>query len=162
MIERKNYLTKLIKFKDKDLIKIITGVRRCGKSTMMELYKNYLIQNGISKSQIISLNLEDLSFSFINNYLDLYNYITSKLLKDKKNYVFIDEVQIIDEFQKAVDSFYLNKNIDLYITGSNAKLLSSELSTLLAGRYIEIKMLPLSNENGIIVKNAIDWLIEED
>ena len=156
MIERKNYLTKLIKFKDKDLIKIITGVRRCGKSTMMELYKNYLIQNGISKSQIISLNLEDLSFSFINNYLDLYNYITSKLLKDKKNYVFIDEVQIIDEFQKAVDSLYLNKNIDLYITGSNAKLLSSELSTLLAGRYIEIKMLPLSFKEYISVKKEKD------
>lgn len=156
MIERKNYLTKLIKFKDKDLIKIITGVRRCGKSTMMELYKNYLIQNGISKSQIISLNLEDLSFSFINNYLDLYNYITSKLLKDKKNYVFIDEVQIIDEFQKAVDSLYLNKNIDLYITGSNAKLLSSELSTLLAGRYIEIKMLPLSFKEYISIKKEKD------
>ena len=88
MIQRKNYLNKLIKFKDKDLIKIIRGIKGCGKSTMMELYKNYLIQNGISKSQIISLNLEDLSFSFINNYLDLYNYITSKLLKDKKKLCF--------------------------------------------------------------------------
>ncbi len=156
MIQRKNYLNKLIKFKDKDLIKIIKGIKGCGKSTMMELYKNYLIQNGISKSQIISLNLEDLSFSFINNYLDLYNYITSKLLKDKKNYVFIDEVQIINEFQKAVDSLYLNKNIDLYITGSNAKLLSSELSTLLAGRYIEIKMLPLSFKEYISVKKEKD------
>ena len=144
MIDRPNYINELIKFKDKDLIKIITGIRRCGKSTLMDLYKQYLLKNGINKKQIISINLEDLKYNFIENYMDLYNYITENLLEDKKNYVFIDEIQIIPEFQKVADSLYLNKNIDLYITGSNAKLLSSELSTLLAGRYIEIKMLPLS------------------
>ena len=144
MIERPNYIKELIKFKDKELIKIITGIRRCGKSTLIELYRDYLIKNGISKEQIISINLEDLKYNFIQNYMDLYNYINDNLLHDKKNYVFIDEIQRIPEFQKVADSLYLNKQIDLYITGSNANLLSSELSTLLTGRYIEIKMLPLS------------------
>ena len=144
MIERPNYINELIKFKDKDLIKIITGIRRCGKSTLMELYKEYLLANGVDKSQIISINLEDLKYNFIQNYMDLYNYIMEQLIENKKNYVFIDEVQIIPQFQKVADSLYLNKNIDLYITGSNANLLSSELATLLTGRYIEIKMLPLS------------------
>ncbi len=144
MIQRPTYINQLIKFKDKDLIKIITGIRRCGKSTLMDLFKNYLLDNGIDNSQIISINLEDLKFNFINNYMDLYNYIQKNLLKDKKNYIFIDEIQVIPEFQKVADSLYLDKNIDLYIIGSNAKLLSSELSTLLAGRYVEIKMLPLS------------------
>ena len=144
MIERQEYLETLIRFKDKELIKIVTGIRRCGKSTLLEIYRNYLLKNGISKEQIISINLEDLTYGFIQNYMDLYNYINEKLLDDKMNYVFIDEVQIISEFQKAVDSLYIKKNVDLYITGSNAKLLSSELSTLLSGRYIEIKMLPLS------------------
>ena len=110
----------------------------------MELFKNYLIKEGVTQEQIISINLEDLRYHFIQNYMDLYNYINEKLLNDKKNYVFIDEIQTIPKFQKVADSLYLNKNIDLYITGSNANLLSSELATLLAGRYIEIKMLPLS------------------
>ena len=153
MIDRPNYINELIKFKDKDLIKIITGIRRCGKSTLMDLFKEYLLNNGISQSQIISINLEDLKYNFIQNYMDLYNYINDNLLENNKNYVFIDEIQIIPDFQKAADSLYLNKNIDLYITGSNAKLLSSELSTLLTGRYIEIKMLPLSFKEFISTKN---------
>ncbi len=156
MIDRPNYINELIKFKDKDLIKIITGIRRCGKSTLMDLYKQYLLKNGINKRQIISINLEDLKYNFIENYMDLYNYINENLLEDKKNYVFIDEIQIIPEFQKVADSLYLNKNIDLYITGSNAKLLSSELSTLLAGRYIEIKMLPLSFKEFITTRESKD------
>ena len=123
MIERQEYLETLIRFKDKELIKIVTGIRRCGKSTLLEIYRNYLLKNGISKEQIISINLEDLTYGFIQNYMDLYNYINEKLLDDKMNYVFIDEVQIISEFQKAVDSLYIKKNVDLYITGSNAKLL---------------------------------------
>lgn len=153
MIERPNYINELIKFKDKDLIKIITGIRRCGKSTLMELYKEYLLANGVDKSQIISINLEDLKYNFIQNYMDLYNYIMEQLIENKKNYVFIDEVQIIPQFQKVADSLYLNKNIDLYITGSNANLLSSELATLLTGRYIEIKMLPLSFKEYKSAKN---------
>lgn len=144
MIERNDYLNLLIRFKDKELIKVITGIRRCGKSTLLDLYKNYLINNGIEKEQIISINLEDLKYNFIDSYMSLYNYINDNLNPNKKNYVFIDEVQKVEEFQRAVDSLYLNKNIDLYITGSNANLLSSELATLLSGRYIEIKMLPLS------------------
>lgn len=144
MIQRPEYLNELKRFKDKELIKVVTGIRRCGKSTLLEMFKDYLLQTGIEEEQIISINLEDLKYNFINNYMDLYKYINEKLNLNKKNYVFIDEIQIITDFQKVADSLYLNKNIDLYITGSNANLLSSELLTLLSGRYIEIKMLPLS------------------
>ena len=144
MIERPEYLEELKKFKDKELIKIVTGIRRCGKSTILEMFRNYLLDEGIDKEQIISINLEDLKYNFIKNYMDLYNYINDKLNKDKKNYIFIDEIQTIPNFQKVADSLYINKNVDLYITGSNASLLSSELATLLSGRYVEIKMLPLS------------------
>ncbi len=144
MIQRDEYLNELKKFKDKSLIKVITGIRRCGKSTLLEIFRNYLIKTGIEEEQIISINLEDLQYNFIQNYMDLYNYITSLLNKDKKNYIFIDEIQNIPNFQKVADSLYIKKNVDLYITGSNAFLLSSELATLLSGRYIEIKMLPLS------------------
>lgn len=144
MIKRNEYLEKLNRFKDKQLIKVVTGIRRCGKSTLLEMYKDTLLDNGIEENQIISINLEDLKYSFITDYLILYNYINDMLTDDKKYYIFIDEVQTIDGFQKAVDSLYIKKNVDLYITGSNANLLSSELATLLSGRYIEIKMLPLS------------------
>ena len=144
MIERKEYLEKLIRFKDKDLIKVITGIRRCGKSTLFDLYCNYLLENGIEEDQIIRINLEDPKYNELDNYLKLYNFILEKLNPKKKNYVFLDEVQNIDKFQKACDGLYINKNVDLYITGSNAYLLSGELATLLSGRYVEIKMLPLS------------------
>ena len=144
MIDRPNYLNDLISFKEKDLIKIVTGIRRCGKSTLFDLYIEYLISTGINKNQIIRMNLEEYEFNNIISYDDLYNYVNSKLVDDKMNYVFIDEVQRITNFQKAVDSLYIKKNVDLYITGSNSKLLSGELATLLSGRYVEIKMLPLS------------------
>ena len=144
MIQRPEYLNELKKFKDKNLIKVVTGIRRCGKSTLLEIFKNYLIETGIEEEQIISINLEDLQYNFIQNYMDLYNYINGLLKEDRKNYVFIDEIQIVPNFQKVADSLYIKKNVDLYITGSNANLLSSELATLLSGRYIEIKMLPLS------------------
>lgn len=144
MIERPNYLQELISFKEKDLIKIVTGIRRCGKSTLFDLYIEYLLSNGVDKNQIVRINLEEYEFNDILDYNDLYNYVNSKLLSDKMNYVFIDEVQKINEFQKACDSLYIKKNVDLYITGSNSKLLSGELATLLSGRYVEIKMLPLS------------------
>ena len=143
MIARDFYLKKLIDFKDKDLIKIITGIRRCGKSTLFDIYINYLKEQGIQDEQIIKLNLESQDYSF-KDYTELYNYIKERLVNDKKNYVFIDEVQRVEEFQKAIDSLYIDKNIDLYITGSNAYLLSGELATLISGRYVEIKMLPLS------------------
>ena len=144
MIQRNEYLNLLKRFRDKDLIKVIIGLRRCGKSTLLELYREYLINDNVTIEQIISVNLEDLQYSFINTYMDLYNYICSKITNNKQYYIFIDEVQKINGFQKAVDSLYIKKNVDLYITGSNANLLSSELATLLAGRHIEIKMLPLS------------------
>ena len=144
MIARQEYLENLISFRDKQLIKVITGIRRCGKSTLFELYQEYLMKNGVEKKQIIYLNLEDGDYSDIETHNDLYNYVNGKLLPDKMNYVFLDEVQKVSEFQKAVDSLYVKKNVDVYITGSNAYLLSGELATLLSGRYIEIKMLPLS------------------
>ena len=143
MIERKEYLNKLISWKDKDLIKVVTGIKNCGKSTLFNLYIDYLKKEGIKEDHIISLNLESPDYNF-QNYQELYNYI-KKFIKDNDNYyVFLDEVQNIEQFQKAVDGLYIIKNVDVYITGSNAYLLSGELATLLSGRYIEIKMLPLS------------------
>lgn len=144
MIARHEYLENLISFRDQQLIKVVTGIRRCGKSTLFELYQDYLMKNGVDKEQIISLNLEEGEYAELETHKDLYNYVKSKLLSGKMNYVFLDEVQKVSEFQKAVDSLYVKKNVDVYITGSNAYLLSGELATLLSGRYIEIKMLPLS------------------
>ena len=143
MIERKEYLDELKKWMNKDLIKVVTGIRRCGKSTLFELFISYLKEKGISDEQIIQINLESADYDF-KDYKELYQYIVSKLSDDKNYYVFLDEVQNVVAFQKAVDSLYIKKNVDVYITGSNAYLLSGELATLLSGRYIEIKMLPLS------------------
>uniref|UniRef100_UPI0040572971 ATP-binding protein n=1 Tax=Acetatifactor sp. TaxID=1872090 RepID=UPI0040572971 len=144
MINRKEYIESLIHFKDKNLIKVVTGIRRCGKSTLFELFQNYLLESGIEKEQIIQINLEDGDYRHIQSSDMLYEYVKGRLLADKKNYVFLDEVQQVEDFQKAVDWLYVKKNVDLYITGSNAYLLSGELATLLSGRYVEIKMLPLS------------------
>ena len=143
MIKRIEYLEELKKWKDKDLIKVVTGIRRCGKSTLLELFIEYLKEEKIDEEHIVSINLESLEYNF-SNYKDLYFYVVSKIKEDKKYYVFLDEIQNIEGFQKAVDSLYIKKNIDIYITGSNAFLLSGELETLLTGRYVEIKMLPLS------------------
>lgn len=144
MIERKKYLDDLINFKDKNLIKVVTGIRRCGKSTLFELFQEYLKNVCVENNQIISINLEDGDFRHIQTADLLYEYVENRLVKDKQNYVFLDEVQQVRDFQKAVDWLYVKKNVDVYITGSNAYLLSGELATLLSGRYVEIKMLPLS------------------
>ncbi|NCF00292.1 ATP-binding protein [Emergencia sp. 1XD21-10] len=144
MIERKEYLQDLISFKDKHIIKVITGIRRCGKSTMFELYQDYLRESGVKDTQIIGINLEDGEFRMIKDAEKLYSYVADRLTPNQKNYVFLDEVQQASDFQKAVDWLYAKKDVDLYITGSNAFLLSGELATLLSGRYVEIKMLPLS------------------
>lgn len=166
MIERVEYLNELINWKDKDFIKIVTGIRRCGKSTLFELFINYLKKNGIDEKQIIHINLEAPEYHF-EDYMSLYNYVNDKIIKEKKYYIFLDEVQNVPEFQKAVDGLYIKKNVDLYITGSNAYLLSGELATLLSGRYIEIKMLPLSfkeylsafkNENNNEQKLFLDYM----
>lgn len=144
MLNRPLYLNRLISLKDKQLIKIITGIRRCGKSALFELFQDYLLQNGVSKQQIQSINFEENDNEDLQNYKLLYQHIKKNLVPDKMNYIFLDEIQNVPEFQKTVDSLYIQKNVDLYVTGSNAYLLSGELATLLSGRYIEINMLPLS------------------
>ena len=143
MIERTEYLEKLKRFKNKDLIKVVTGIRRCGKSTLFELFINYLKETGVKDGQIIKINFEDADFNF-SDYKELYDYVNKKIDSKKEYYIFLDEVQNVPKFQKAVDSLYIKKNVDVYIAGSNAYLLSGELATLLSGRYVEIKMLPLS------------------
>ena len=136
MLERLEYLEKLKKWKDKDVIKVVTGIKRCGKSTLFDLYIEYLKSIGVKEDHIITINLESLDYDF-NDYKELYDYVIN-LVRDKNQYyVFLDEVQNIPEFQKTVDALYIKKNIDVYITGSNAILLSGELATLLSGRYIE-------------------------
>ena len=144
MVKRTEYLDKLKKWQDKNVIKVVTGIRRCGKSTLLALFQEELKQNGILEDQILSLNFEDIKYEDLLDYKALYRYITERLHKSKTTYVFLDEIQMVPDFQKAVDSLYIQKNIDLYITGSNAHLLSGELATLLSGRYVEINLLPLS------------------
>jgi predicted AAA+ superfamily ATPase len=144
MIERKEYLDQLIANREKDIIKVVTGVRRCGKSTLFQLYIDYLKSTGVTDDQIISVNLEDIDYEHLLNYKTLYRYVKERLHKDKYTYVFLDEVQNCKGYEKAVDSLYIKPNVDVYITGSNAYMLSGELATLLSGRYITIEMLPLS------------------
>jgi len=144
LIPRPDYLGQLIRFRDKKLIKVITGIRRCGKSTLFDLFEDYLKSQGVEERQIIRLNLEYPEYHELQTYMQLYDYVKERLCEDCMNYIFIDEVQTIPEFQKAVDGLYVRKNCDVYITGSNAHIHSGELATLLSGRYVEIKMLPLS------------------
>ncbi len=144
MVERKEYLQKLISWKDEKVIKVITGIRRCGKSTLLMQYQDYLLREGVEKEQIIAINFEELEYEELLEYKKLYMYIKNFLCKGKTTYIFLDEIQKVSEFEKVVDSLYVKDDIDLYITGSNAYLLSSDLATLLTGRYIEISMLPLS------------------
>ena len=144
MIDRPEYLKKLHQFKDKKVIKVVMGVRRCGKSTLFELFQQNLFRNGVTADQIQSINFENLDFEHLLNYRELHKHITSKIIPDKMNYIFLDEIQNVDNFQKTVDSLQLLPNVDIYLTGSNAHLLSGELATLLSGRYVAINMLPLS------------------
>lgn len=144
IIERKEYLNKLITWKDKQLIKIVTGVRRCGKSVLLKMYQDYLKNNGVKKSQIVTVNFEDLDYEELTNYKKLYNYLKEKLIPNKMTYIFLDEIQNVDQFPKVLDSLYIKDNVDIYVTGSNAYMLSSEIATMISGRYIQIEMLPLS------------------
>lgn len=144
MIERTDYLQKLIAWKDEQIIKVVTGIRRCGKSTLLDIYKGYLKGNGIGDEQIISVNFEDLENERLQDYRVLYAYLTERLCKGKTTYIFLDEIQKVEGFEKVVDSLYIKENVDVYITGSNSWLLSGELATLLSGRYVEINMLPFS------------------
>ncbi len=144
MVQRKQYMEKLKKLKDKKIIKVVTGVRRCGKSTLFLLFREYLKECGILDSQIITVNFEDVINEPLLDYKTLHQYVTDRLVPNKMTYVFLDEVQNVPQFQKTVDSLFIKDNVDVYITGSNAHILSGGLATLLSGRYIEISMLPLS------------------
>lgn len=144
MIQRNDYMEKLKLWKDKQVIKVITGIRRCGKSTLLKQFKEYLLEQGVKEEQCIFLLLDDLENENLREYHCLYEYITERLTEGQKYYIFLDEIQLVPEFQKAVDSLYLKENVDIYLTGSNAYMLSGELATLLSGRYVEIGMLPFS------------------
>lgn len=144
MVQRKEYLEKLIEWKDDDVIKVVTGIRRCGKSTLLMQYQDYLKSIGIEENQIIAVNFEELEYEELCEYKKLYAYIKDRLVADKITYIFLDEIQKVPSFEKVVDSLYVKPNIDIYITGSNAYMLSGDLATLLTGRYVEISMLPLS------------------
>lgn len=144
IIERKEYLNKLITWKDKQLIKIVTGVRRCGKSVLLKMYQDYLKNNGVKESQIVTIIFEDLDYEELTNYKKLYNYLKEKLIPNKMTYIFLDESQNVDQFPKVLDSLYIKDSVDIYVTGSNAYMLSSEIATMISGRYIQIEILPLS------------------
>lgn len=144
MIIRNEYLNQLLAWKNEQVIKVVTGIRRCGKSTLLKQFQDNLLQEGVSQEQIVSINFEDLDYEELLDYKTLYEYIKERLCQDKMTYIFFDEIQKVDSFQKVVDSLFIKNNTDIYITGSNAYLLSGELATLLTGRYVEISMLPLS------------------
>lgn len=144
MVERKEYLKKLLAWKDEQVIKVISGIRRSGKSTLLTQFQNKLKEMGVKNEQITYLNFEDLENEDLLDYKSLYKHLKTKILKDKQNYIFLDEIQKVTEFEKVVDSLYIQKNVDIYITGSNAYMLSGDLSTYLSGRYVEISILPLS------------------
>ena len=144
MIERREYLEQLIRWKDKQVIKVITGVRRSGKSTLMKLYQDFLRAQGVAAEQIIAINFEDYDYADLLEPKKLYSYIKERLLPGRMMYIFFDEIQNVADFPRVVDSLYIKEGVDIYLTGSNAYMLSSDLATLLSGRYVEIKMLPLS------------------
>lgn len=144
MVERTEYLDRLRQWKDEQVIKVVTGIRRCGKSTLLLQFQNWLRSAGVADEQIVSVNFEQLEHEELQDYRKLHEYLKQRLVAGKTTYIFLDEVQKVPNFEKAVDSLYARPGVDLYITGSNAYLLSGDLATLLTGRYVEIKMLPLS------------------
>ncbi len=144
MVIREEYLEQLKSWKDEQVIKVITGIRRCGKSKLLEQYQNHLIENGVSKEQIVSINFEEMEYDELLDYKKLYSYLKEHLQKGRMTYIFLDEIHKVEGYEKVVDSLYVKDNIDIYITGSNAYMLSGDLATLLTGRYVEIKMVPLS------------------
>lgn len=144
LINRPAYLNQLIQHKDVDLVKIVTGIRSCGKSSLLDLFHQYLSDNGVSDDNIIHMNLESLRYRNLSGYLAFYAYVSERIPKTGKTYLIFDELQAVEHWEKAIESFRLDFDVDIYITGSNAYLLSTEFSTLLSGRYVEIRMLPLS------------------
>ncbi len=163
MIKREMYLKKLRGFRDKQLIKVITGIRRCGKSTLLNMFRQELIDDGISDEQILYINFEDMNNRHLLDPVKLHEYVLGNL-HTEMNYVFLDEIQLVTEFEKVIDSLYIRKNMDLYVTGSNANMLSGELATMLSGRYIEIAMLPLGLQEfsrGITETNNLNELYQK-
>ncbi len=156
LVKRNTYIDTLERWQDKAVIKVITGVRRCGKSTLMQMFQDRLLEQGIEKERIIAVNLEDFDFLELSDPKKLHAYIKSNMKEDGMNYVFIDEIQQCENFQRVVDSLFLRRNIDLYVTGSNSRMLSGELATLLSGRYVEIRVFPLS------FKEYVDWTGEKN
>jgi predicted AAA+ superfamily ATPase len=144
LVQRKEYLDQLINWRDEQVIKVVTGIRRCGKSTLLLQFQQWLKENGVTDEQIVSVNFEELEYEELLDYKKLYQYLKERLVSGKTTYIFLDEIQKVSSFEKVVDSLYVKPNVDLYITGSNAYMLSGDLATLLTGRYVEIKMLPLS------------------
>ena len=144
MIARPHYLNWLERWRDRDVIKVVTGLRRCGKSTLFQLYRQNLLDSGVAGDQIVSLNFEDPELDFLQTRADVWNHLKPRIHAKRKSYVFLDEIQRIPEFERLVDGLYVKKNLDVYITGSNAYMLSGELATFLSGRYVEIQMMPLS------------------
>lgn len=143
-IERKEYLDWLLNWRERQIIKVVSGVRRCGKSTLLAIYRDWLLQNGVEPQQIIAINFENIEYEHLTGYRVLYDHIKSLLLPGRMNYILLDEIQHVEHFEKTVDSLFIQENCDVYITGSNAYFMSGELATLLSGRYVELKMLPLS------------------
>jgi len=144
LINRPVYLNQLIQNKDVDLVKLVTGIRRCGKSSLLDLFDQYLLESGVAEDHIIHMNLESLRYRELSDYIAFYDYVSARIPKSGKAYLIFDELQIVKHWEKAIESFRLDFDVDIYITGSNAYMLSTEFSTLLSGRYVEIRMLPLS------------------
>ena len=143
-VQRKIYLDKIISYKDKDVVKIVTGIRRCGKSTMLDLFHEWLLETGVQSENIVHINLESLKYKNILHYESFYDFVSERIAKKGKMYLIFDELQAVEQWEKAIESFRLDFDVDIYITGSNAYLLSNEFSTLLSGRYVEIRIMPLS------------------
>ena len=143
-INRPDYMKRLVEYKDKDIVKIVTGIRRCGKSTLLDLFEDYLLGSGVPKDNIVHMNMESLRYRDITDHVSFYEYVSGKIIADQKNYLIFDELQAVEHWEKAIESFRVDFDVDIYITGSNAYMLSSEFSTLLSGRYVEIRMMPLS------------------
>lgn len=144
MIQRIEYLNWLKSWQGQQIVKVVSGVRRCGKSTLFDLFRQYLRESGVSEDRIVSLNFEDLDYEYLSDYRALYDHVRDRLVEGQMTYVFLDEIQHVEHFEKAVDSLFIRENVDVYITGSNAYFMSGELATVLTGRYVELRMLPLS------------------
>ena len=157
MINRPEYLKKLLSFKDKKIVKIITGVRRSGKSTLFELYQNELKQQGVPAVQIQNINMEDLDNEPLKDYRKLYEQVTQNLITDKQNYIFLDEIQIVPEFGQVVNSLYLKKNVDIYLTGSNSKIQSKDIASKIEREYVTIHILPLSFKEYLSAKTTSNY-----